>query len=180
MENGRLPTTISQTKPARPRAPVSRRRARGAIGSKEAVRGRKGRRGLTIPAPRKTRLWWWWLWPVRRRRRATRPNRSRRSPSGCGVRDGDLGRLHPIPDSVLLRVVRKDRATFACSGYVADNTRICGDGRLSRRSAGGRTALIEQFLSDSVDSGTITAADADALLPAYIFGWPEEGVTAEI
>jgi hypothetical protein len=67
---------------------------------------------------------------------------------------------------------------FACSGYVADNTGYVVTAGHCADPLEGRKALIEQFLSDSVDNGTITAADSDALLPAAIVAWPVEGTNS--
>ncbi|PPF83386.1 hypothetical protein C5B96_07965 [Subtercola sp. Z020] len=81
----------------------------------------------------------------------------------------------PLPDGTTAWSDEID-TSFSCSGFVASADGYVVTAGHCADVAEGKTALIDQFLSDEIDKGDITADDADAYIAAGAEGaWPVEG-----
>lgn len=81
----------------------------------------------------------------------------------------------PLPDGTTAWSDEID-TSFSCSGFVASADGYVVTAGHCADVAEGKTALVDQFLSDEIDKGDITADDADAYIAAGAEGaWPVEG-----
>ncbi|RFA09570.1 hypothetical protein B7R54_10325 [Subtercola boreus] len=81
----------------------------------------------------------------------------------------------PLPDGTTAWSDQID-ASFSCSGFVASSDGYIVTAGHCADVAEGKTALVDQFLSDEVANGDITEADAQGYIAAGAEGaWPVEG-----
>ncbi|RFA11911.1 hypothetical protein B7R21_11220 [Subtercola boreus] len=81
----------------------------------------------------------------------------------------------PLPDGTTAWSDQID-ASFSCSGFVASSDGFVVTAGHCADVAEGKTALVDQFLSNEVDNGDITEAEAQAYIAAGAEGaWPVEG-----